>query len=486
MPPVLVTTFLWLTGENEISLAQFLIALALLSIPWLSYLRWKKQTREVLPLFAMLAFMYWLYYAVPLFWTDRIISDRSAPLGRELSDTAITAAILMALLGVGALWAGMKVGGRAMKFQGFPSVTLKWSHMNYIRVVLVVCCLLGFSDTLPLALGSGGRQGISILLTGVPALAFVILLRRYLRGEATIVDKLIILFFLTTRVVTGLSSGWLGSFASIIVISAIVYLAELKKMPRLMTMTAVVFVLFFQTGKNDFRKVYWQQEAEPTGRMERVTFWTEASLTKWSEVLTNPSAASIREVLNPSLTRVSLLTQAANVIEMTPSVVPYQYGQLYSYMVITWIPRFIWPDKPSMSEANQFYQIAYSLSSEEELGSVSIAVGVLAEGYISFGWPGAVGIMFLVGIFFELYRRLFLFKSSGFFLVAVGIVLLPSIMAVESQMAAYFGGLVQQVVFTLIVFLPALRMQTLRSRSRADLATTAKVPNLELEAASRP
>jgi hypothetical protein len=115
-----------------------------------------------------------------------------------------------------------------------------------------------------------------------------------------------------------------------------------------------------------------------------------------------------------------------------------------------------------MNDANQFYQVAYGLSSEDELGGVSIAVGVLAEGYISFGWIGVIIVMFLLGIFFDLYSRMFLSKTSGAFMIAMGIVLLPQVLAVESQMAAYLGGILQQVAFTLIVFFPAIYLKSNR------------------------
>ena len=76
-------------------------------------------------------------------------------------------------------------------------------------------------------------------------------------------------------------------------------------------------------------------------------------------------------------------------------------------MVVTWIPRFLWPDKPSVNEANQFYQVAYGLTAEEELAGVSIAVGYLAESFINFGWFGVVGVMFTIGVFFDFYQKTF-------------------------------------------------------------------------------
>jgi hypothetical protein len=128
----------------------------------------------------------------------------------------------------------------------------------------------------------------------------------------------------------------------------------------------------------------------------------------------------------------------------------------------------VWPDKPSVSEANQYYQVAYGLTSEDDLGKVSISVGLLTEGYMNFGWAGVVGIMFLAGIFFDFYQRTFLSRTSGALMTGIGMILLPQFLAVESQLAQYVGGILQQVVVTLIVMLPIIRIQGLRSRGLAS------------------
>jgi hypothetical protein len=189
-------------------------------------------------------------------------------------------------------------------------------------------------------------------------------------------------------------------------------------------------------------------------------FWVDASFEKWNDAISNPTSQSFRDTISPSVNRLALLTQTGNVIDNTPRVVPYQYGKLYSYMFITLIPRFIWPDKPSVNDANQYYQVAYGLTTEENLDGVSIAVGVMTEGFINFGWLGAFGVMFLLGVFFDFFQTLCFSKTSGVLWMALGMVLLPQLLAIESQMAQYLGGMVQQVVFTLLVMLPAFQFRT--------------------------
>jgi hypothetical protein len=468
--PVIATSLLYLVRLNDVTPVQFVIAFVMLLLPWQAYVNWRRGGREALPVFSMLAFMYWLYYAVPLFLEERVFSTVGEPAGHELAQNTITLALFMASIGVLALWLGIRSGFASVLVpRSQLSVELTHSKLNYVRGVLVVGALLSLSDTPAQLAGEGGRQLVSILVSVLPILAFAILFRNLIRGQSSRLDKVLVFGFLLVRLMGGLASGWLGVSASILMICGAIYLMERRRVPRGAMLVVILFTLFFQVGKEEFRKTYWQPGAvgaqtDQGSRTERVAFWVQNSFDKWNEALSDSSSDAFRRALNPSVSRVSLLNQSANVVELTPSVVPYQYGWLYSYMVVTWIPRFIWPDKPSMSEANQYYQIAYGLSEEEDLSRVSISVGLLTEGYMNFGWAGVVGVMFLAGIFFDFYQKTFLAKTSGALMTAIGVILLPQFLAVESQMAQYVGGIVQEVVVTLLVMLPIIRIQGLRSR----------------------
>ena len=458
--PVAGLSFLWIARSNEVTLLQWALALGLLFLPWQSYLDWRERGRPELPLFAMIAFMYFLYYGVPLFWGDLLITTDFAPRGQEVSREGVTEALALAFAGAACLGLGTKIGlGRRLTPRNLEFVALKPGRLSYVRFILVAGSLLGLSDTSTFVLGAGGRQAVTLLITLVPLLAFAILFRMYLKGEATRLDKILIAAFLASRFLAGMSSGWLGVFTSLIIICAALYIAEKKRIPRVAIVSVVLFTLFFQVGKEDFRKTYWTANQQPTGRVERLQFWTDTSLNKWNQAIDDPSGETLKDALSPSVNRLSLLTQTANVIDQTPGVVPYQYGELYSYMFITLVPRFVWPDKPSVNDANQFYQVAYGLTREENLDGVSIAVGVLTEGFISFGWIGALGIMFLLGVFFDFFQSTFLSRNSGQLLISLGVVLLPQFLTIESQLATYLGGIVQQVLFTLIIMLPAMSLR---------------------------
>jgi hypothetical protein len=463
--PATVTALLWLMRSNEVTLVQASLALLLIYLPWRSYLTWKSGEKDNLPVFSMITFMYWLYYVLPLFWEPHIISEIYSPVARQLSDAGVTSAMLMAALGVACLWLGMhaRVGRRLSPRR--LAINLAPSRRPYIRAVLAVGCFLNVYDISPYILGDGGRQLTNIVTSAVPMLAFVILFRDSLRGESTQLDRILMAAFVVSRLFNGLSSGWLGVSMSLIIVCGIVYLAERRRVPQVAFVLVMLFALFFQVGKEDFRKTYWKAESQDLvagaaqgGKLERASFWVARSFEKWGETFADPNVETLRDAITPSVSRVALLNQTANVIDMTPSVVPYQYGALYSYLGVTLVPRFIWPNKPSVNEANQFYQVAYGLTGEDDLGQTSIAAGTLTEGYMNFSWPGAFGIMFLLGIFFDFYQTTFLSAKSGPLLQAVGVVLLPTFLSIESQMAQYLGGIIQEVVVILIVMLPAIKM----------------------------
>lgn len=464
--PIAVTIFLWVTSPNDVSELQALSGFLLLYLPLIDYYKWKYQRREGLPLFSLVGLIYWLYFAFPLFWGDRNSPQWQAT-AQTLSDEAITEAIIMAVLGVFAMWLSMRI---PIRRRGASSrileITGSQRSLNYLRGVLVVGSLASLYPISPYALGEEGRLIMILIQSVIPAVSFAMLFRNYLRGNAAKVDKYLLITFPLTRLLSGLASGWLGASSSIFITAGLIYLGERKKIPRLGMALLVLFVLFFQAGKAEMRSIYWERQVEAS-MTERINRWWDESSTKWQKAINEPSGDMARELAYQSLSRLSLLTQAANVIEMTPTTVPYQNGKLYSYMFVTVIPRFLWPDKPSISEASEFYKTAYRLVPEDSPRQVSIAVGVLTEGYINFGWPGALMIMILMGLFFNYFQNTFHSETSGVLLESIGVVLIPSLLLVESQLAQYLGGILQQIILITLVFLPIIRLKKINTQANS-------------------
>lgn len=471
--PGILTAILVALSAQEVSVPQGVLAFLLCWIPWSSYRRWLQGERNHIPLFTLLATMFWLAYAVPLFWAQHVITGIFGR--RVLPESSITGALGLATLALVLLWLGMRL---AREFHWLPrisrDVSSSPSRLNYLRVVFIFGALVKIFVPIT-ALGMGGRQLVSSFENIVPVVGFAIFFRHYLRGSIRTLDKLLLAGYALIAVTTGISSGWLGSAVNLGLVFIIIYVYEKRRFPVAAALAVVPVLLFFQPAKSLFRERYWARQSADSST-QRVSYWVENSWRLWSEALTSGDTAQLRELSNSTLSRLDLLRQTAHVIEFTPSRVPYQYGSLYSYMGVTFIPRYFWPNKPSVNEANRWYQVRYGLTDPRELNTVSIAVGTVGESYMNFGWLGPVLVIFPLGLFLGTFERIFLDADSGVLFSCLGAVLIPQLLGIESQMAQYVAGLAQQIALVLLVLIPTLEA---RPRQAMKLITKFYAPPLQ-------
>ena len=458
---VAVTLFLCFVSGQIVSTIQGLCAFALLAIPWCSFANWKKVGATTVPFFAILAFMHWVYFAVPLFFGARAMPVTLA----AISDSTLDRVLLLGVLGVVCLGLGMNTRICNRLPNVLPDLGGSKETRIYLLVVGSACLALGVLGE-AYALGEAGRQFIITLQHTVPTVVFAFLARRWLGGTSSLTEKCAVVIFIGIQATIGLSSGWLGSVSFLPLVLTVVYIRERRKLPVSAILIIIPVILFLQTGKDVFRQTYWYG-GEEASRVERIQFWLSQSSTRCLKAASSRDFSEVGRLLTQSVDRLSLLEQSANVLEKTPNDVPYQYGRTYSYMAVTFIPRFLWPDKPTVSEANQFYQVSYGLTDPSRLDSVSIAVGFLTEGYINFGVIGIAGVMYSVGLLLGIVQRCSFSFNSGTLFAAIGLALVPDFMSIESQFSQYFSGLLQKIAVVLILVVPLLR----RSRSKARVGS---------------
>jgi len=467
--PLLVTAFFAYTSAGGISVAQDVAAWLLCWMPWHAYRNWLQGERLKIPLFTLVGGMLWLAYAVPLFWAKHEVTG---VFGRRiLTESAITRSLYLAILGEAFLWLGMAAAAR---IKWVPKVGVdisdRFHRWNYLRAIFVFGTLIKVFVPIT-AFGEGGRQIVSNLENTVPVVSFAILVRYYLRGKLHGFDKFLIFTYGVVALVVGISSGWLGSFVGIGVVCLTVYIYERRKFPLRAALIVLPVILFFQPAKNAFRARYWAVAGSDESSTERVSFWVEHSWNLWSSALAEQDGEHTRDLVDATISRLALLQQTANVIELTPSRVPFQYGKTYSYIAVTFMPRMFWPNKPSVNDANHWYQVTYGLSDPHQLSTVSIAVGTVAESYINFGWFGPVAIMFALGVLLGSFERIFLHADAGLLFSSLGAVLVPQLITVESQMAEYVAGLAQQIFLVVLVLIPTFesRRQSKELRGLSSL-----------------
>jgi hypothetical protein len=292
---------------------------------------------------------------------------------------------------------------------------------------------------------------ISVIAFGaLPLAAFLwlVLVRRFRRLSQ--LDYLLGVAFLATRMLSGARfNASLGTIVAPLLLMGVADVSLKRKLPW-PTITAVVCVIFFlQPGKGIIRHEMSRGQIG-VGMTDVVVRWFDISISGWADVFAG--RAPLDEQLSATSSRSSLLTMTGVILEQTPETVPYQLGAYYPLLIKNLIPRVLWPAKPSVNLANQFFQVEYGLTERQNLASVSIACGFEAEGYMNFGWAGIVPVGLLVGFFLGIYEVAFFSAGSSMTAIAVGLAMLPGFLAIESQLVQYLGGILQLAFAAAIVF----------------------------------
>jgi len=284
----------------------------------------------------------------------------------------------------------------------------------------------------------------------LPLTAFLWLaLAKHTRGLARH-DLLLALVFIGTRLLSAAKfNASLGGIVAPLLLIWVVDLYLSRKLRWQMVSLIVCLVLFLQPGKEEMRQELRSGNVG-SGITDALLRWGDLSVSSWADVFSG--RGTLANQLNVTASRVSLLTMTGLIVEKTPERVPYQYGSQYPLLVTNLVPRVLWPDKPSVSVANQFFQVEYGLTRRDNLKSVSIACGFEAEGYMNFGWMGIVAVGVLVGFALGIYELVFFCGSANLTGVAIGLSMLPTFLTIESQLVQYLGGILQIIFAAAIVF----------------------------------
>jgi hypothetical protein len=101
------------------------------------------------------------------------------------------------------------------------------------------------------------------------------------------------------------------------------------------------------------------------------------------------------------------------VLKKTPSQVPFWEGETYESIPFMFIPRALWPDKPSRHFWNK-YGRTYGIISTNDF-KTSVGVSFLAEAYMNYGFTGLYFIAVFVGFLIVLVERMSVSILNGYY-----------------------------------------------------------------------
>jgi oligosaccharide repeat unit polymerase len=92
--------------------------------------------------------------------------------------------------------------------------------------------------------------------------------------------------------------------------------------------------------------------------------------------------------------------RSALIMELVPENAPYQYGKSYLGIFSLAIPRSVWPTKPNTAVGPWVKEEVFGISNVRNNGWPP---GIIAEGYINFGYVGVLVMPFFYGAFLRIF-----------------------------------------------------------------------------------
>ncbi len=416
---------------------------------------WTARGRRGLPMFELIVLSFALQYSVPLYTQSNglVIRSQFVPVSWQ----ALSQALVLVELGLVAFIAGYYLLLRSPVAAMVPRLDLPFLERRRMTYVYFSFLLGGSFMAMNAAgldiLQSPGLGALTRLLVSQFNIALIVLgYLVYRPPHATWQRRITLYVALSYAFLIGLSTGLIeNAFIPVVSIFIVQWQARRRLPWRWLVVGAALYVVL-NPAKFSFRSLVWFGGTDYS-LSERIGLWSNLATDSATNLLQPTFAGDRQELLLGALSRFDLIHKFAYVRTMTPQVVPYYQGDTYSYFLVAWIPRALWPGKPTATGgANDRMDVDYELKYEGQ--ATSIGIGLLPEAYANFGLAGVVLVMALQGAFLGLLNAMLDGKNSDggrAIYLSVGVYLLNGIGTSASVM---FGAVVQQVLSSAVILRP--------------------------------
>lgn len=478
---VLALAFLWASPEPRESTTVALDAL-LLAICMFPGIRWLFGARQAVPVFECICLSYAMHFGVTPLLRANLFVQHFTDAGTLMAFTEddLTATLVAVIAGIVAMQLAYALYSVSSLPKRLPVVEIALSsgrlHRYLLTAVIGGLALveargMGFTPSSDSPVGAILNVFASQLTVAVAILSYLVFSGR---PHPPIYSRLLIL--------SVVGSVWLGlttaQFENVLVVPVAIALTTLQLRRHFMLLIlaaiAVGYVFLFQPVKIEYRKLLVQSNVE-FSLPERIALWYVAFVdvvtpTSDSTATTAPASSSqsgadtsdALVTVRDTLARVDY-THFFELVRLdTPDMIPYYGGSSYQYFFVGWIPRAIWPDKPSALDGNNAMVVDYGLLSDVSVQSTSAGLGLLPEAYANFGDLGMLVIMAIQGIVLAAVFRAFTASARigpQAVLLSVSIFLINGVGGITTVM---YSGLLQNLAANaLLLWLAAGRTDVL-------------------------
>lgn len=435
---------------------------------------WVVQGSSGLPIFELICLAYIPAYSVPVYLLPNqiLIHSRNIPLEWDVTLRALTLAILGVSCMIVGYYGGRRGGiGRALRRIDLPlSSSGKRVYPAVAICIGLVVMLIQASGVLPG--GGGGLDAFWRLAAGQYYIGLALLAYRVFgRNKEPGAARLTLYIAVALGFLLGLSGGMLENALMPPLLVTIIRWQSTHRPPLLWFACGALLVVALTGVKAQYRQIAWSGE-ESLGVTDRLSLWLDLSRQQVQDSGQDEGGSKGESSLTKTVSRLDLLHILAHVAERTPESIPYYGGMSYAYAVTGWIPRFVWPDKPTAQVENNALVLDYDLLDKAD-STTSIGVGHVAEAYANFGVPGVVGVMGLLGMMFGLLCRMLNGPNSEGGRVIYLTALLPFLNGIGAAAAPQLTGAIMGVAASALIIRLAAAERRKAPRTTRDPGTPA-------------
>lgn len=242
--------------------------------------------------------------------------------------------------------------------------------------------------------------------------------------------------------------------ASLILVYFVIYFIVNKKIPIFLILFFITFFFTLHLFKGEFRLNLNFANIDPVERSKLfMKFYSTILISDTNQYIVLEKKKELPDYIKtePNRTKTNNWRLAHSfssliiLVEKTPSSINYLNGETYKHLKTKFVPRIIWPDKPSDTIANYIGRKYGVLGINDN--STSWNLPIINEAYINFGVPGVIFMSFILGIIVRIFTEIFSINNFNNAESHIGVYLCCSTFFWEPHLSLVYGGIYYPIIF---------------------------------------
>jgi hypothetical protein len=263
-------------------------------------------------------------------------------------------------------------------------------------------------------------------------------------------QKLVFFFLIPYQIIFGsnLASSLTYGFILWVILIGLCFITARQRIPYISLALALVFFLTLQPIKTQYRSLTWNTDLAAESPLNKLSLFVSTGVDYY---LGNSLSQDdqLEAVRMSTFDRLNNLNTFAAVIADTPARQPFIYGDSYLSLLVKFVPRFFWPDKPVETLGNVWAQRYGYLDANDRTTSFNLPWN--PEMYMNFGLAGVLLINMLVGFILSLLSKNLCRQAYDPSCFAFSLVIVSPLFFVENNLTLLFGDLIISAVALLLI-----------------------------------